>query len=130
MNDLEPFSKNPIIAKTFRKIGYADELGSGFEKIENACATYFKSTPVVKDREVFKTVVYLKSDFDFIKQESTDKDLILKYIQKNGSISSKITRDILQCEKTWAVKLLTELVDEGLIKREGKSVSTIYKNVH
>lgn len=130
MNDLEPFSKNPIIAKTFRKIGYADELGSGFEKIENACATYFKSTPVVKDKEVFKTVVYLKSDFDFIKQESTDKDLILKYIQENGFISSKITRDILQCEKTWAVKLLTELVDEGLIKREGKSVSTIYKSVH
>lgn len=130
MNDLEPFSKNPIIAKIFRKIGYADELGSGFEKIENACATYFKSTPVVKDKEVFKTVVYLKSDFDFIKQESTDKDLILKYIQENGFISSKITRDILQCEKTWAVKLLTELVDEGLIKREGKSVSTIYKSVH
>ena len=130
MNDLEPFSKNPIIAKTFRKIGYADELGSGFEKIENACATYFKSTPVVKDKEVFKTVIYLKSDIDSIKQEATDKELILKYIQENGSISSKITRDILQCEKTWAVKLLTELVDEGLIKREGKSVSTIYKSVH
>ena len=32
--------------------------------------------------------------------------------------------------KTWAVKLLTELVDEGIIKREGKSVSTIYKSVH
>lgn len=130
MNDLDPFSKNPIIAKTFRKIGYADELGSGFEKIENACATYFKSTPVVKDKEVFKTVIYLKSDIDSIKQEATGKELILKYIQENGSISSKITRDILQCEKTWAVKLLTELVDEGLIKREGKSVSTIYKSVH
>ena len=56
--------------------------------------------------------------------------MILKYIPGNGFIISKITRDILQCEKTWAVKLLTELVDEGLIKREGKSVSTIYKSVH
>lgn len=130
MNEFEPFSKNPVIAKTFRKIGYADELGSGFGKIENACANYFKSTPVVEDKEVFKVIVYLKSDSDYAKQDGEDKSIILDYINRNGSINSRTAREKLHCEKTWAVKILSELVDSGLIKREGKSVSTVYKSVH
>ena len=130
MNEFEPFSKNPVIAKAFRKIGYADELGSGFSKIENACVNYFKSTPIVEDKEVFKVIVYLKSDSDYTKQEDEDKSIILDYINRNGSINSRTAREILHCEKTWADKILSELVDSGLIKREGKSVSTVYKSVH
>ena len=33
VDNLEPISKNPIIAAFFRNIGYADQLGSGVRKL-------------------------------------------------------------------------------------------------
>ena len=126
MNDLEPFSKNPIIAKTFRKIGYADELGSGFEKIENACATYFKSTPVVKDKEVFKTVVYLKSDFTQSKELIENKEKIINYIEINGSINNEQCRIITNLGKTQSTNILNELLSESKIYRHGSGKATYY----
>jgi len=126
MDDLEPFSKNPIIAKTFRKIGYADELGSGFEKIENACVTYFKSTPVVKDKEVFKTVVYLKSDFDQSKELIENKEKIINYIEINGSINNEQCRIITNLGKTQSTNILNELLSESKIYRHGSGKATYY----
>ena len=126
MNDLEPFSKNPIIAKTFRKIGYADELGSGFEKIENVCATYFKSTPVVKDKEVFKTVVYLKSDFAQSKELIENKEKIINYIKINGSINNEQCRIITNLGKTQSTNILNELLSESKIYRHGSGKATYY----
>lgn len=35
VDNLEPISKNPIIAAFFRNIGYADQLGSGVRKLLN-----------------------------------------------------------------------------------------------
>ena len=126
MNDLEPFSKNPIIAKTFRKIGYADELGSGFEKIENACTAYFKSTPVGKDKEVFKTVVYLKSDFAQSKELLENKEKIINYIQINGSINNEQCRIITNLGKTQSTNILNELLSESKIYRHGSGKATYY----
>ena len=126
MNDLEPFSKNPIIAKTFRKIGYADELGSGFEKIENACANYFKSTPVVKDKEVFKTVVYLKSGFAQSKELIENKEKIINYIEINGSINNEQCRIITNLGKTQSTNILNELLSESKIYRHGSGKATYY----
>lgn len=35
INNYIPYPKNPIIAKFFKEIGYADELGSGIKKLQN-----------------------------------------------------------------------------------------------
>lgn len=126
MNDLEPFSKNPIIAKTFRKIGYADELGSGFEKIENACVTYFKSTPVVKDKEVFKCIVRLISDNETNRIIGNQNDIIINYIKTNGRINNEECRKLLNVERSKSALALSSLVESKKIFRHGNGKATYY----
>ena len=52
-----PFPKNPVIAKFFRQIGRADELGSGIRKMMKYSWAYGGSDPELCEGDVFKIVV-------------------------------------------------------------------------
>ena len=54
-----PYSKNPKIAKIFREIGLADELGSGVRNITNYSEIYSGSEPIFEEGELFKAKVPL-----------------------------------------------------------------------
>ena len=54
-----PFAKNPTLAKFFREIGYADELGSGVRKITKYSRLYSGCEPIFEDKEMFKVTIPL-----------------------------------------------------------------------
>lgn len=54
-----PYSKNPKIAKIFREIGLADELGSGVRNITNYSEIYSGSEPIFEEGDIFKATVPL-----------------------------------------------------------------------
>lgn len=54
-----PYSKNPKIAKIFREIGLADELGSGVRNITKYSDIYSGKEPVFEDGDIFKATVPL-----------------------------------------------------------------------
>ncbi len=54
-----PFPKNPVIARFFREIGRADELGSGVRNLTKYGKTFGGRLPELTEGDVFKTVVYL-----------------------------------------------------------------------
>ncbi len=49
-----PFPKNPTIAKFFKEIGWAEELGSGIRKMAQYAKGYAGNMPVLTDGNVFK----------------------------------------------------------------------------
>lgn len=49
-----PYTKNPNIAKFFKEIGLAEELGSGIRKIAKYARIYAGYVPTLTDGEVFK----------------------------------------------------------------------------
>jgi len=56
-----PFPKNPVIAKFFKVIGRADELGSGVRNIFRDTPSYTRgAVPQLIEGDVFKTVIPLK----------------------------------------------------------------------
>lgn len=57
-----PFAKNPTLAKFFREIGYADELGSGVKRITRNSLLYSGKLPVFEDKEMFKLTIPLLRD--------------------------------------------------------------------
>lgn len=58
--DTKPFDKNPVIARVFREIGFADEPGSGLKNIYKYTMLYSQAEPVLEeDREIFTTVIPL-----------------------------------------------------------------------
>jgi len=52
-----PFPKNPVIAKFFRQIGRADELGSGMRKMMKYSRAYGGADPELIEGDVFRIVV-------------------------------------------------------------------------
>ncbi|GJM06807.1 MAG: ATP-dependent DNA helicase RecG [marine bacterium B5-7] len=49
-----PHPKNPIIAKVFREIGLADELGSGVRKLFQYSATFCGNNPQLEEGDIFR----------------------------------------------------------------------------
>ncbi len=59
LKTFKPFAKNPPIAKVFREIGLADELGSGMRNSYKYTKMYSGGEPVFTEADVFTTVIHL-----------------------------------------------------------------------
>jgi ATP-dependent DNA helicase RecG len=57
--DFSPFPKNPSIAKVFKEIGRADELGSGVRKLFKYGKVYSGADPRLLEEDVFKIIIPL-----------------------------------------------------------------------
>lgn len=126
LDNNEPFSKNSTIARVFRMIGYADEVGSGFEKIKNVCNEFFESKPIIQDKDIFKVDISLVSIASTQTEEILNKEKILAYISANGRINNQEGRELLKLEKTQVTNLLNELIKESRIFRHGQGKATYY----
>lgn len=58
-NNCIPYSKNPKIAKIFREIGLADELGSGVRNITKYAKIYSNRKPTFQEDEIFRVIIPL-----------------------------------------------------------------------
>ena len=125
-DNFEPFSKNAIIAKVFRKIGYADELGSGVRKINDVCNKYFKSKPIFEDKDVFKVEVDFISESQQESNNLNQEKMIIEFIKENGKINNEQCRNLLNVEKSRAAKLLLNLFEKNIVMRHGKGRKTYY----
>ena len=59
LKTFRPFAKNPPIAKVFREIGLADELGSGMRNSYKYTKMYSGGEPTFTEADVFTTVIPL-----------------------------------------------------------------------
>ena len=56
----EPFSKNPPIAKVFREVSLADELGSSMRNTYKYTKLYSGGEPQFIEGDLFRTIIPLK----------------------------------------------------------------------
>lgn len=63
--NLEPISKNPIIATFFRNIGRADRLGSGVRNLFKYSRFYSGGAPQFHEGDVFRIIVPLNEAYSF-----------------------------------------------------------------
>ena len=60
-NNFIPYPKNPTIAKVFKEIDYADELGSGVRNLYKYSKLYGGDDPKLIEEDIFKIIVPLKT---------------------------------------------------------------------
>ena len=110
-----PFAKNPTIAKFFREIGYADELGSGFIKITKNSYLYSGKPPIFEDKEMFRVIIPLLRD-----KKLDEKDLINL---ANGTLNG--TLNLILNE----IKNKNNITQKELSEKTGTSLRTIKRNI-
>jgi ATP-dependent DNA helicase RecG len=113
--DFTPYTKIPTIAKVFREIGFADELGSGVKNLYKYSKAYGGSDPVIVEGEVFRIEVNVPSETT----QKTTKKLILELL----SVDCKMTGEDLAKQigvSSNAIKQhLTNLQAEEKLQRIG-----------
>lgn len=84
VNNCIPYSKNPKIAKIFREIGLADELGSGVRNITKYTEIYSGGKPTFEENDIFKVTVPLIKD-----DEAHDKTQIKAHDKIHEKVLNK-----------------------------------------
>jgi ATP-dependent DNA helicase RecG len=59
LNNFDPYPKNPILARFFVNIGYADTLGSGVRNLVKYTKLYSGGEPELIEGDIFKTIIPL-----------------------------------------------------------------------
>jgi len=86
-DNFSPFPKNPVIARVFKEIGRADELGSGIRNIYAFYSHYSQHEPILEEKDIFKCTIFI----DEIADENLIKQLNIKAenVSKNNKIISQ-----------------------------------------
>lgn len=134
--NLEPQSKNPIIAKFFKEIGYADELGSGVRKLFKYVQIYSGQEPEMVDDDIFRLSIPL-DDYYSPEGDSTQDDrwcmretltspmedltqTVLMYLKYNENCTqAKLVRRISGATPQKVKTVLKKLKEKGIIRRDG-----------
>ncbi|MBC8430862.1 MAG: putative DNA binding domain-containing protein [Desulfobacterales bacterium] len=127
-----PFPKNPVIARFFREIGRADELGSGVRKLMKYGKAYGGSDPELVEGDIFRIIVKCP-DFETRQSDPTElrpeteaqskaqskaqSGAILQALGKRPLSASELTKILGLRSKTGAFKrTIKELMDRKSIE--------------
>lgn len=132
-NNFTPYPKNPKIAKFFKEIGLADELGSGIKKISKYVNIHFGTTPIFKEDDLFFSLIPTIKD----KEIDVEKE-ISKIIKEKAGVSRSQINDIVypklngltEIQKNEKVRYyLRKLTEKKQIVNVGSNKNPSYKLV-
>lgn len=148
-----PFPKNPVIARFFREIGRADELGSGVRKMMKYCKAFGGADPELIESDIFKIIIktpetdqdateIVKSELIKSKDNVTSvvrvgdevvqgdmnyrQNKAIQYLSIEGKLTNTIYQKITGVSRQTASRDLKKLVKQGILERHGKLKTTFY----
>jgi len=129
MNNCMPYSKNPKIAKIFREIGLADELGSGVRNVTKYTKIYSNNVPTFKDGDIFKVSIPLKEEINVGVNVGVNigvnvgvnktQEKILILIKENNSITQNEIAKKLKTTSRTVERNISILRKKNIVERIG-----------
>lgn len=133
LENLEPTSKNPIIATFFRNIGRADRFGSGVRNLFKYSRFYSGSDPQFREGDVFRIIVPLNEAYSYDYKLGQERpDTVDTNFDTIDTIDTIPTLDLVSRNLTTEEKVVLELItrDAALTQKQvqnttGYSLSTV-----
>lgn len=132
----EPYPKNPKIAKVFKEIGLADELGSGVRNMYKYTKIYSGGLPELKEDDIFRAYIPLTTESSEKEKKNnvgvnvgvndTQKQ-ILKLIKENNIITQKEIANKLKITKRTVERNINVLKKQGFLQRVGSDKTGYWK---
>jgi ATP-dependent DNA helicase RecG len=120
-NTFTPFPKNPIIARLFKEIGFADELGSGVRNLFKYTAIYSQSgNPQLIEDDIFKIIIPIteqvtEQDIEKITEQVTE--------QVTEQDIEKITEQATEQATEQDIEKITEQATEQVTEQATEQVT-------
>ena len=133
-NNVEPFPKNPDLARIFTQIGYSEELGTGIRNVFKYTKPYSGSDKIIfREEDIFVTEVPLKNIVknninitggekvgEKVGENFTNNQLlIIKYIKLNNKISAKELSEKIGISSRKIEDNIKKLKEKKKLKRIG-----------
>jgi len=121
-DSFSPFPKNPVIARFFKNIGRADELGSGVRKLFRYGKTYGDHDPELIEDDIFRMIIPVpgpkvtpQATQQVTPQDDYEKRILefCKTPRKRQEIQDHI---MLKDREYFRTKLLKPLIEKGLLE--------------
>lgn len=126
LENFTPYPKNPIIAKFFVNIGYADSLGSGVRNLYKYTKIYSNAEPIFEEDDVFRLIVPMRPAGATLTSNRKSKEVtnvtekrIIELLKDNSRYKTAELAEMLDISrKTVSIKL-KNLKEKGIIERVG-----------
>ncbi|MDR2900184.1 MAG: putative DNA binding domain-containing protein [Treponema sp.] len=133
-NNFEPYPKNPILARFFVNIGYADTLGSGIRNLVKYTKLYSGGGPELIEGDIFTTIIplispsRLQADYkqNTSRLQADYKQTIIAHIEKHGHASAQNLAEVLHLSEGRTRAILLNMTKEDVIEKIGKTKSVYY----
>ncbi|MBP5163348.1 MAG: AAA family ATPase, partial [Spirochaetales bacterium] len=120
-----PYPKNPLIASFFLNINRADILGSGVRNLFKYTKVYSGGEPVLEEGDIFKTTIPLSRPL--YAERRNPRKRTLDYLEINdGAKTSDLVDYLGYKSKTSVLRILSDLIEDGLVVSEGAGKNTGY----
>lgn len=126
-SNFTPYPKNPNIAKIFREIGFADELGSGVKNLYRYSKVYGGSDPLIVEGEVFKIEIQTTQETTQEIKKLSTKERVLEELEKNSSLTRDDLSQLVGVSAEAIKQHLSNLKKEGKLERVGSTKSGYWK---
>ena len=110
LENLSPLSKNPMIAKVFREIGFAEELGSGTRNLYKYVPMYsgISAKPTMMDGDIFRVTIPLDDDVPAAGEN----------VPVTTQVTEQVTTQVTTQVAPQVIRLLRVLEETGLSTKE------------
>ena len=121
LQNFTPYPKNPTIARIFKEIGYADELGSGTRNLIKYGKLYSDHPIEMIEDDIFKTIVHITDQAtdqvsDQVSDQAEKQRLTLIYCRMPRS-REEIQKHLgMKHRQYFRVHILNPLIEQDLLK--------------
>ena len=142
LQDFDPYPKNPILARFFVNIGYADTLGSGVRNLLKYTNLYSGGEPELIEGDVFKTTIPLRNEDSLgtsdtsrvaerVAEKVTDGEAeVLRIIVQNRETTQNEMAESLNVSRKTIYMRLKSLKGKGVIRRVGSDTKGYWEIVN
>ena len=122
-------SRNPYLQSIFMRIKRVEAIGSGLRRVKS----YYNKIGLNFEIDVLPSAFVVKlpkislNNVAIQNNSKGDMDIIIKYIEKNGSITRINAQALINKEKTTTSTILNKLVENGVLVKIGNGPSTRYE---
>lgn len=121
-------SRNPYLQSIFMRIKRVEAIGSGLRRVNSYYEKLGLNFEVKALPSTFIVILpRITLNNGNVKNTNKDVNLILEYIDKNGSITRKNAEVLIKREKTSTSILLNKLVENSILIKVGNGPSTKYE---
>lgn len=132
IDDLEKkhpsYPRHKLLAGVFYKAGYIETWGRGTLKIIEECRAQGMPDPEIESKQGgFSVTLFQQQQIKLDSTKLNERQLVvMDYLHENISITNAKFREMFDVSERTALRDLEELVDLGLLRKEGAGRSTKY----